>query len=369
MTLPSPVIIAENAARKDTTGTLRTGSIEYGGASGALYQASAVSARPDFATPLLVLGARNAVDLARDAGAAEYADKEFRQAETKLTMLEESWHRHRGLPKDLEGTARDVMRTAEHARAVSEERREANRIASEQRAASDRVARARTDAELARDEAERQRANAAASLSEAERQRLSAAAARSEAERAKSDKELARTEAERARLNEDVARQQAENARQDADQARRAADEARQDKAEMQRQLQQSLSAILETRREARGLIVNLSDVLFDFDRASLTPGAREKLSRLSGVMLAYPGTYRIDVEGHTDSIGSDSYNEELSRNRAQSVHSYLLSAGLPASKMGSVVGHGETRPVASNDNASGRQMNRRVEIVIADLD
>ncbi len=368
VTLPGPVIIAENAARKNTTGILRTGSIVYAGASGRLYQTS-VSARPDFATPLPVLGARNAVDLARDAGAHDYADKELRQVEMMLATLEGAWRPHRDLPKHLGGTAREVMRTAEHARAVSEERREASRVAAEQRAASEKVARARTEAERARDEAERQRVRAAESTTEADRQRARAAEALTEVERAQAAKELARTEAERARLNEDAARQQAEQARVDAEQARRKAEEAREDRAEMQRKLERSLSAILETRREARGIIVNLSDVLFDFDRASLTPGAREKLSRLAGVLLAYPGKYRIDVEGHTDSIGSNAYNEDLSRNRAQSVHSYLLSAAIPGSRMGSVVGYGETRPVASNDSASGRQMNRRVEIVIADLD
>lgn len=155
----------------------------------------------------------------------------------------------------------------------------------------------------------------------------------------------------------------------EAEQARLEAQQARQDQAAMQEQLYRSLSAILETRREARGLIVNLSDVLFDFDRATLTPGAREKLSKLSGVLIAYPGTYRIDVEGHTDAVGTNEYNESLSQGRAQGVASYVQQAGVPADRIRSVAGFGETRPVASNDNAAGRQQNRRVELVIADLD
>ena len=158
-------------------------------------------------------------------------------------------------------------------------------------------------------------------------------------------------------------------AQSDAERARLEAQQARQDQAAIQEQLYRSLSAILETRREARGLIVNLSDVLFDFDRATLTPGAREKLSKLSGVLIAYPGTYRIDVEGHTDAVGSNEYNESLSQGRAQSVASYIGQAGVPADRIRSVAGFGETRPVASNDNAAGRQQNRRVELVIADLD
>ena len=122
-----------------------------------------------------------------------------------------------------------------------------------------------------------------------------------------------------------------------------------------------------ETETEIR--IALSADVLFDFDRATLTPGAREKLSKLSGVLIAYPGTYRIDVEGHTDAVGSNEYNESLSQGRAQSVASYIGQAGVPADRIRSVAGFGETRPVASNDNAAGRQQNRRVELVIADLD
>jgi outer membrane protein OmpA-like peptidoglycan-associated protein len=136
----------------------------------------------------------------------------------------------------------------------------------------------------------------------------------------------------------------------------------------MQQHLYQSLSAILETRREARGLVVSLSDVLFDFDRATLTPGAREKLSRLAGILLAYPGEYHLDFEGHTDSIGSAAYNLGLSRDRAESVRQYLLGSGLPGARVGSVVGFGKERPVASNASEAGRQLNRRVEIVIADM-
>src|SRR5262249_60904868 len=127
------------------------------------------------------------------------------------------------------------------------------------------------------------------------------------------------------------------------------------DKEEMQARLYRSLSEILETRREARGLIVNLSGVLFGFDRASLKPGAREKLSRLAGILQAYPGRYRIEVEGHTDSIGTHEYNQRLSEDRARSVSSYLRDAGIPASRIVGVRGFAETRPVAANDSAAGR--------------
>jgi outer membrane protein OmpA-like peptidoglycan-associated protein len=140
------------------------------------------------------------------------------------------------------------------------------------------------------------------------------------------------------------------------------------DKDELQQRLYTSIAAILETRREARGLIVNLSDVLFDFNQASLKPGAREKLSKLAGILLAYPGSYHIEVEGHTDAVGSQDYNQRLSEDRAQSVSSYLLRAGIASDRVVAVRGFGKQRPVATNDTPEGRQMNRRVEIVISDL-
>jgi outer membrane protein OmpA-like peptidoglycan-associated protein len=349
VSLPSPLIIAENAARKDTVGGFQTGSLEYSGATGTLYRASGSDdrGRRDYDTPLLVLGARRAVDLAQDAGAGEYADGDLRQAELKLETLERARARSRKLPKELEGVAREVMRMGEHARQTAEDRRVQAGLAAERRAASNQVARAESDAQDAREDADQAHARAAA-----ERQRATEA----------------QEQAERARTKEEQARAREQQARVEAEQSQRAAEEARQDKADMQQRLFQSLSAILETRREARGLIVNLSDVLFDFDRATLTPGAREKLSRLAGILQAYPGDYHLDFEGHTDSIGTAQYNLGLSRGRAESVRDYLLGAGIPAERIGSAVGFGKERPVASNASEAGRQLNRRVEIVIADL-
>jgi outer membrane protein OmpA-like peptidoglycan-associated protein len=114
-------------------------------------------------------------------------------------------------------------------------------------------------------------------------------------------------------------------------------------------------------------LIVNLSDVLFDSNRATLKPGAREKLSKLAGILLAYTGSYRMEIEGHTDSVGSQDYNQKLSEDRAEAVHDYLMNAGLPVDRMVAVRGFGKIRPVATNDTAEGRQTNRRVEIIIGD--
>lgn len=350
VSLPSPLVIAENVVRDDTAGRIQASPLAYGAATGGLYLVpdQADAAHRDFVTPLLVLGARHAVDIAKDAGADDYARAELQQAETKLATVEQAAHGGRKLPKDFEGDAREAMRMAEHARQVAEDRHEQARLTDERNAANATVAAAQSDAERARDEAQRTRQRAAE--------------AKNDAEQAKISEGMARIQAE-------SARQEAEVARQEAESAMREADETRRDKAEMQERLFQSLSSILETRREARGIIVNLSDVLFDFNRASLTPGAREKLSKLTGLLLAYPGGYRVEIEGHADAIGSEEYNFKLSRDRAAMVGSYLMTSGLPAGRIGSTVGMGEDRPVASNDTASGRQLNRRVEVVITDLD
>lgn len=133
---------------------------------------------------------------------------------------------------------------------------------------------------------------------------------------------------------------------------------------QLRERLRNQLNAILETQETARGLIVNISDVLFDFNQYTLKPGAREKLAKVSGILLAYPGL-KIRLEGHTDSIGTDEYNMRLSDHRANAVRDYLVEQGVPGSTV-AAVGLGKADPVASNDNAAGRQRNRRVEMVVS---
>lgn len=340
--LPSPVIIAENALRRGTKGGIESSQIEYRGDSGDLYSIS-TSRTPvgaDFNTPLIVLGARRAVEIAQRAGAQQLAEAELRESEIKLEALEQSWQRQRDEEK-FAPLARDVMRLGEHARTLAVERSEQARLDAERRAANRTIALAKSEAEHAKADAEHSEREAALASQRA-------AQAQSETERARASEESARLEAERARL-------QAEAAKRERDEA--------------QQRLFVSLSEILETRREARGLIVSLSDVLFDFNKATLKPGAREKLSKLTGILLAYPGEYRMEIEGHTDAIGSEEYNLRLSQARAESVRDYLAQAGMPASRIIATRGMGKSQPVADNATAAGRQVNRRVEIIIADVD
>ena len=349
--MPSPIIIAENALRKGTEGTIEASRIEYSGDPGTLYVVSSPNApalNADYNTPLMILGARRAVEIAHRADAERFAEPELRQAEIKLAALEQLWPRHRKDREKFSGLAHDVMRLGEQARKLSAERSEQARLELERNTARTTIIAARGEADRAREEAAAYRDATARAEQDAALARDRAAQAQTEAERAKANEELARAQAERARLE---------------------ADQAKRDKEEMQQRLFVSLSEILETRREARGLIVSLSDVLFDFNKATLKPGAREKLAKLAGILLAYPGNYRIEIEGHTDAVGTDEYNLKLSQDRAESVRYFVVQSGIAENRIVGTRGLGEVRPVATNDTPEGRQMNRRVEIVIAEVD
>ncbi len=133
---------------------------------------------------------------------------------------------------------------------------------------------------------------------------------------------------------------------------------------EMRKRLSQQLNSILQTRESARGLIVSMSDVLFDSGKYSLKPGAREKLAKVAGILLSYPGL-NIEVGGYTDNVGGDAMNQTLSENRAGSVRDYLVQQGVSTNAVSSR-GYGNSLPVASNNNSAGRQQNRRVELLVS---
>jgi len=195
----------------------------------------------------------------------------------------------------------------------------------------------------------------------AERARADALAATAQANADRQTAETAKLEADRAR-QEAIDQQQKLAA--EAGLARDAAAKAQQEQAELRQKLMIQFNQVLQTRETARGLIVNMSDVLFDTGKYTLKPGAREKLAKISGIILAHPGL-TITVEGHTDSVGGDEYNMKLSEDRANAVRTYLVSQGLDSGIV-TAQGFGKTRPVADNSTAAGRQQNRRVEMVVA---
>jgi outer membrane protein OmpA-like peptidoglycan-associated protein len=135
------------------------------------------------------------------------------------------------------------------------------------------------------------------------------------------------------------------------------------ERAELRIQVRQQLNRFLETEDTARGLIVSLSDALFDTGQSSLRPGAREKLAKIAGILLAHP-ELTIHVEGHSDSVGEDDYDQKLSENRANAVRTFLVSQGVDGNTI-TAKGFGKTMPVATNDTAPGRRQNRRVELVV----
>ncbi|NJM91552.1 MAG: OmpA family protein [Rhodospirillaceae bacterium] len=153
------------------------------------------------------------------------------------------------------------------------------------------------------------------------------------------------------RLEADVARQEAASAIRDAQAARQEA-----------ASLQEELDS-LEARQTDRGLVVTLGDVLFDVNGASLKPGGTAEVERVARTLAERPDL-QVSIEGHTDSTGSETYNLRLSEERAASVRQTLIDAGIPGDRI-SARGYGESYPVATNDTQSGRQENRRVELIL----
>ena len=385
VTQPSDLVVMENVVRKDTVGKIEEIDAKYELLQRGQYQhlANPLALKADRKLPLELYEARNAVQIARSMGADRFAAETFRKAEKSLAESEAYQKRNAGR-KPVTMTAREAVQTAEDSRAIAVKRQQEEALAAERQASIDREARAESGRVLAQSErdrvtreAEAARINAqalaeslkrendarvAAGLADAERLRLEnearATAAKAEADRlrADSDSRMAAAGAEADRLKRENEAQRA------ATQGELAKLEAQ--KVELRVMLLKQFNAILQTRDTARGLIVNMSDVLFDTGKSTLRPLAREKLAKVAGIVSGHPGL-RLDVEGHTDSVGGDAYNQQLSEQRGESVRGYLTQQGMPASSVTSK-GFGKTQPAASNDTAQGRQLNRRVELVIS---
>lgn len=366
VTQPSDVVVMENIVRSDTTGTIQPIEAKYELLKRGTYTLNRTDFKAveiDHKGPLQLAQAENAVQIARLAGAEQYAPDTLNKALVNLQNAR-GYSRDNDHRKQVETTAREATQTAEDARILSLKRMQEAELARERAEAAEREAQARAARERAQAEAEAE----AKRRAEADAQRLRAEADRQRAESERAAAERAKAEAEQARMaaldQQRAAQMQAEQARLAAEEADRARQRAEQEKAELRAQLLRQLNLILETRDTARGLIVNMSDVLFDTAKYSLRPGAREKLAKISGIVLSHPGL-KLAVEGHTDSVGSDEYNQRLSEQRANSVRDYLVSQKIPAESI-TARGFGETTPVASNDTAAGRQQNRRVELVVS---
>ena len=406
---PSNVVVLENAVRRDTAGGTEFVDAKYelidrGGyiPTGYTFDPVIISAR----LPLEFYEARNAVRIAKSASADRYAAESYEKAVRQMNNADAMVASKHENKKSLISVSREVVQTAEDAREISVKHMDEERAEGERRAGRGREAAANNRAD---DESQR-RANAEAATAQADHERNEAnrqnnnaqaaaqqsADAQADAERdrnhAQQQQQVAEADSDRNRAaaaSSDAQLQQAAGAQADAERDRNDAQhkqhvseadsdrnraaaassdaqlqQAVRDREQLRANLLQQFNLILETRDTARGLVVNMSDVLFDSGKYTLRPLAREKLAKISGIVLAYP-SLRLAVEGNTDSVGTELYNQELSEQRAEGVRSYLTQQGVPETST-TAHGFGKTRPIASNDTSEGRQQNRRVELVVS---
>jgi outer membrane protein OmpA-like peptidoglycan-associated protein len=373
---PSEVVVLENAVRKDTKGRQFPIS-EYKLMKRAQYQkmGNPLALSLDLKkVPLELYEARNAVEIAKSRGAEKYAPEIFAKADGGLKLAENALAKNAN-KNDIISRARSTVQSAEDARALAVQRQDEERIVAERDAAAAKAkaaaeakaaAAAAAAKQKADEEAKRQaevaaareaqiRADAAAAKQRADedaKRQAEVAAAREAQVKAEAEAAAvkAKAEAEALKAKEEAANAEAERAKQAAEQLRA--------------QLLDQLNRVLETRDTPRGLVVTMADVLFATGKYDLAQTAREKLARLSGIVLTHPGL-KLEIEGHTDSTGSDALNQTLSEQRANTVRGYLMEQGLAGDSI-TAKGLGKTMPVADNDTAAGRQKNRRVEIILS---
>ena len=385
--LPLEFFEARNALRiAQSAGGERYAAESYEKAVRQMNEADALATRKHENKKSLISLSREVVQTSEDAReiAVKHIDEERAEAERSAAAGREASAKARA----NEESQRRVNAEAVTADAVRQ-RNEADRQNLNAQAAADQETQRRVNAEAVTADAVRQR-------NEADRQNLNAQAAadqetqrRVNAEAVTADAVRQRNEADRQNLNAKAAAQQAAGAQADAEKARNEAQQQQQaaqadsdrnraaaaasdlqlqqavrEREELRARLLQQFNLILETRDTARGLVVNMSDVLFDFGKYTLRPLAREKLAKISGIVLAYP-SLKLAIEGNTDSVGTEAFNQELSEKRAEAVRNYLTQQGVPESST-TATGFGKTRPIASNDTSEGRQQNRRVELIVS---
>ena len=385
---PSNVVVMENEIRPDTVGTAEVVDAKYelidrGGYIPTGYNFDPVVLNSKL--PLEFFEARNALRIAQSAGAENYAASSYANAVGQMKQADDMATHRMVDKKRLSSTSRLVVQTAEDAREISVKRIEEDRVAAGRAADANRLASAvagERSAQADTADAVRDRKNAEGMTRDAQDSARNAAAGQAQAERdnavaqhqkmdAQADSDRNRAAAADANLATADAQQHQKDAETESARNRLAAansdqqlQQAVRDREDLRARLLVQFNAILETRDTARGLVVNMSDVLFDSGEFTLRPAAREKLAKISGIVLAYPTLY-LAIEGNTDSVGGDAYNQQLSEDRAGSVRDYLATEGIPAASM-TARGFGKSQPVTSNDSAAGRQQNRRVELVVS---
>jgi outer membrane protein OmpA-like peptidoglycan-associated protein len=349
VTMPSDLVVMQNYVLPDkTAGVLETVDAHYTLLPRGAYTDTAgrhTVLHPitrDERSPLELYEAINAVQIADAAGAEEYAPEVMANAKQDLQNAQAMDVHQKEMKQEIT-YAREAVQTAEDARLVTIRKIKANDEAA-----------ARAKIEEGRRKAQEDAAAAQAQAAQAANQQ---AAAEAQADAAKA-------QADAARQQEEAARAESEKARAQQQAAEAAAAQAGQQEADMRERLKQQLNSVLQTQESARGLIVNMSDVLFAFNKYELKTDAQVKLAKISGILLTYPNL-KVQVEGYTDNIGSDEYNLKLSEERATTVQAFLIEQGV---QPGSVTaqGYGMADPVADNSTNAGRAANRRVSLVVS---
>jgi outer membrane protein OmpA-like peptidoglycan-associated protein len=375
VTRPSDLVVAENIILQNTKGFEEPIDARYDTLEGSEYaidvpvdQLPSSTAPPN--TPLDLLEARNAVAIAKAAGAEQYAGDSLAKAQGFLDRAEDYLKRKQG--RTPIGTAsRGATQMAEDARVITLKKKEAERIEAERQAMLEKQQKAEADARAAAEaqaKAEAQAQEDARRRAQAEADRQTALAAQATAEKQQAESDAARAAALAQQQQAQADAEKARQAQAEADRLRQEAENQRQEavrqKEEMRARLLNALNQVLETKDTERGLVVNMPDVLFDSAQYTLKPAARERLARISGIIGAYPDL-KLQIEGYTDSIGSDEYNQRLSEKRAGSVRDYLVDAGVSINNV-MAQGMGKTDPIADNKTAAGRKLNRRVEMIVS---
>jgi outer membrane protein OmpA-like peptidoglycan-associated protein len=349
VTEPSDVVVLQNVVRPDkTNGVMEKVQANYSLLPRGMYAETTGShtvANPitrNERSPLELYEADNALRIAKDAEADKYAPQIMAQATLDVQNASDlDGNKHGDLKMEIT-EAREAVERAEDARIISL-RKQAAELAQAQVTAKEQ---AQADAALSQQQAAQSQADAAQSQVAAQQAQL-------DAERSKAAKEQA--DAARAHAEAETAAAQAKTI-----EANKSANDAN----AVREKLRLQLNSVLATSETARGLIVNMSDVLFDTGKYTLKQTTQISLAKVAGILEAYPGL-NVQVEGYTDSTGSDELNQKLSENRALAVKDFLVSEGESQGSISST-GFGKNDPVADNGSASGRTLNRRVNLVVS---
>ena len=369
VTRPSTAVVAENIIPTDVKGFVRSVNAKFDLMDRGQYiehidpQTLPASSADLHKVPLQLLEARDAVAIAKATGAEQYAADTLAKAQDMLTRAEDYYVRKQGTTP-IGTAARSATQSAEDARLLTINKKEEERAEAARQRMRQRIESAQSEAEAnaARAKlAEQEAADEAARRLRAEQERESAQRSAEAAESAR----LAAEQLAQQRQQELAASQQQQQVlQQQAQAAEQARAETERQAAEQRQRLVSQLNSVLATKDTARGVVSQMSDVLFDVNKATLKTDAQIRLAKVSGIILSYPDL-RLEIDGYTDSTGTPQWNQTLSEKRAASVRDFLVSQGVPIDNV-TARGLGQENPIASNTTAAGRKMNRRVELVLS---